>query len=328
MMRFETKVRALVAVLAVLLLAWGLGEFFAPERVSRRSETVTLLSGKTAEVARIDIAAGGSALRLEKSGGQWALADGADRLPVLTSRVDALLSSLAKAGRKRPVASKKEAWAGLGLDEGKVRSLTLSDAAGKPLLELHAGNYGTTGSELYARFGQGEASFTIDSTVSSWLSPDRSAWLDKRLWRTAVEAVAVQAVAVRADISLVAEGKDAAKPPLRAAWRFERSGQDWKGGQRLPDSVSVESMLRALLNLEAVDLAARAPADAFAKVAATVTLELGSGKSRLLEVGQPAGSGRFWARASEDGKLLPLVFQLSSYSLGTFLKDESAFVKK
>jgi len=326
MMRFESKVKYLSIALVMLLLAWAAGEFFAPERVATRSEMVSLLSAKPAEVASVDLSAAGKELHLARTGGQWTLVDGADRLPVQSSRVDALVAALAKAGRKRPIATGKEAWKNLGLDEAMAKEVKLSDAVGKPLLDLHAGNYGSTGSELYVRLGSSDASYTVDGSIASWLGADRGSWLDRRLFQSAADANSVQAFSIAADLVL----DPAAKPvkPLKASWRFERTGEGWKGSARTLDAVSIESALRGLLNLEAADLLARAPGDAFAHVGATVKVELGSGKERMVEVGSGAGNGRFWIRASEGGQASPLGFQVSSYSLGAFLKDEDGFVKK
>ncbi len=115
MMRFEDKVKYLSIALVVLLAAWGLGEFFAPERSAARSETGSYLVGKSSDAARVELSTKASQVVLVKEGGVWVLKDGSDSLPVLSSRVDSLLSALAKAGRKRPVAGGKEAWKNLGL---------------------------------------------------------------------------------------------------------------------------------------------------------------------------------------------------------------------
>ncbi|MEI6876902.1 MAG: DUF4340 domain-containing protein, partial [Spirochaetota bacterium] len=254
MMRFEDKVKYLSAVLVVLLLAWGLGEFFAPERSAARTETGSFLIGKGSDAARIELSAKSGQLTLVKEGSVWVLKDGQDSLPVLSSRVDSLLAALAKAGRKRPVAGGKEAWANLGLEDANSKALKVSDASGRVLADLRLGNGGPTGSEVYARFGGSDASYTIEGSLGSFLNPDRASWLDRRLFHSSADANAVQSFAIKADLAL-----DAAKP-LRFSWKFERAGQDWKGASRALDGVAIESALRAALNLEAVDLSAKSVA--------------------------------------------------------------------
>ena len=328
MMRYQDKVKYLSIALVVLLVAFGLGEFFAPERVSSRQEAFTALPSKSGEVAKVELLGpgAGASLTFTRGGGQWALEDASARLPVQSNRIEAMLTALSAAGKRRPVAGNKDSWKSLGLDDAQAKVLKLTDGTGKLLLELRVGSHGPSGSEVYARFGTAEASFMIDAAVASYLGTDRASWLDRRLFGNAPEAAAYQAFAVRADIIL--NPADKAAKPLNIAWRFERSGQLWKGGARELDAVTIESVLRAAGNLEATDLAAAAPAEAFAKVSATITLDLGSGKTRIIEIGAPAADGRFWARATEAGQPRPFGYQVSRYSLESILKSEESFAKK
>ncbi|HUX36494.1 MAG TPA: DUF4340 domain-containing protein [Rectinemataceae bacterium] len=345
MMRFEDKVKWLSGLLAVLLLTWGLGEFFSPERVASRAETASLLVAKPAEAADIVITGAPAkgvapAIHLVRNDGTWQLMDGINALPIRSGRVEALLSSLAKAGRRRPVAQAKEAWQSLGLDEAQATTLKISDAKGRVLLDLVSGNRGPTGSDIYVRLAGSDASYLVNADISSWLVADRGSWLDLRIWKKDLASDAVQAVSVNATIDLSAPspaggaargGSALPKPKALArpiAWKFERMADGWKGEQPPPDPVAVESMLRAALNLEGVDIAAQAPAGAFDKIGATITLTLGSGQNRVIEVGAPAGDGRWWVRASEGGQTLPLAYQLSSWALGSIVKDGASFVKK
>ena len=333
MMRYEDKVKWLSGALVVLLLAWGLGEFFSPERIAARAETGALLAGKADQAADIELTVGTSSLHLAKKAGTWALLDGSDTLPVQASRIDAFLSALAKAGHRRPIASAKEAWTNLGLDEAQAKSLKISDARGKVLLDLKAGNRGPTGSGLYVRFAASDASWLVDSDISSWLVTDRGSWLDLRIWKNAVGSDSVQSALASADVDFGAQAAASAAAPKRVpakhiAWSFERAADGWKSGSQVPDTVAVESMLRAALNLEAVDLASRAPAGAFDKLAATLTLSLGTGKTRVIEVGGQAGDGRWWVRTDDNGQASALVYQVSSWSLGSIFKDAASFMKK
>ena len=343
MMRFEDKVKWLTGLLAALLVAWGLGVFFSPERVASRAETSSLLVAKPAEAADIVISsasagAPASIVHLVKNDGVWQLMDGINALPIRSGRVDALLSALAKAGRRRPVAQAKEAWQSLGLDETQATTLKISDAKGRVLLDLASGNRGPTGSDIYIRLAGSNASYLVNAEIASWLVADRASWLDLRIWKKDLASDAVQAVSVKATADLSApavgssQGKTAQSRPKMLskpiAWKFERTADGWKGENETPDSVAVESMLRAALNLEGVDLAAQAPAGAFDTIGATITLTLGNGQDRVIEVGAPAGDGRFWVRASEAGSAIPLAYQVSSWSLGSIVKDKASFAKK
>ncbi len=334
-MRYEDKVKWLSGALLVLLLAWGLGEFFSPERVAARAETGALLAGKANAAADIAITVGASSLHLAKQGGQWQLMDGGDALPVQASRVDAFLSALAKAGHRRPMATAKDAWNNLGLDDAHAKSLKIADARGKVLLDLKAGNRGPTGAGLYVRFAASDASWLVDSDISSWLTADRGSWLDLRIWKTATGSDSVQSAVASANVDFAAQaaatpGGSAPKrlAPKHTAFSFERAADGWKSGNQVPDTVAVESMLRAALNLEAVDLASHAPVGAFDKINATLSLSLGTGKTRVIEVGGPAGDGRWWVRTSDNGQASALIYQVSSWSLGSIFKDAASFMKK
>ncbi len=335
MMRYEDKVKWLSGALVVLLLVWGLGEFFSPERVAARTETGTLLANKADAAADIMVSVGTSSLHLQKNGGLWQVMDGGDALPAQASRVDAFLSALAKSGHRRPVAKAADAWKNLGLDEAQAKSLKIADAKGRVLLDLKAGNRGPTGSGLYVRFASSNDSWLIDADISSWLVADRGSWLDLRVWRDQLGSDKVQSASATADVDFGAQaaapsGSAAAKkaPAHRVSWSFERVADGWKGGSPAPDAVTVESMLRAALNLEAVDLAAHAPAGAFDKIVATLTLSLGTGATRVVEVGAPASDGRYWVRTSDNGQASALSYQVSTWSLASIFKDAAAFGKK
>ena len=333
MMRFEDKVKWLAGALVLLLLAWGLGEYFSPERMLARSETSTFLAGKTAtEAADILVKVGANSVHLVKKGGTWLFMDGADTLPVRPTRVEDFLSALARSGRRRPVAKAADAWKSLGLDDAGAKSLKISDAEGKVLLDLDAGNRGPTGSGVYVRFAGSNTSYLADADISTWLVADRGSWLDLRVRNKALASDAVQAIAMNAtvDPSSQAPGSTAKgnkpKPPF--AWKFVRDADGWKGGKATPGTVAVDSTVRAALDLEAVDLAATAPAGAFDKIGATITLTEGNGKTRVIEMGAPAGNGRWWVRVSEDGQVEPLAFQVSAWTLGSIVKDEASFMQK
>lgn len=331
MMRFEDKVKWLSGALVVLLLVWGLGEFFSPERVAARDQTSTLLAGKADQASDILITSGSATAHLSKQGGVWKLMDGSSALPVQSSRVDALLSALASSARRMPVAKSKDSWKSLGLDDQRTKSLKVSDAAGKALLDLKAGDRGPTGSGLYVRLAGSDTSYLVQSDISSWLVADHGSWLDLRIWKDRLTSDAVQSVAATSDLDFASQaastGAKAKTAVPHVSWKFDRTKDGWEGAKGL-EEVTIESMIRAALNLEAVDLAAQAPAGAFDKIGAKMTLILGTGKTKVIEVGASAGDGRWWVRATDGGQLLPLSFQVSSWSLGALFKSEASFQKK
>jgi len=313
-MKYERKVIYLSSALAVLLLVWAAGLVFSPERVAARSESARLLAGKAADVASISLkgSPGGAAIELAKSGESWVLLDGAARLPAQAQRVSSFLSELSSVSRLHVVARSKDSWAGFQLDEAQAKRATLKDASGKVLGDIYVGGYGPTGSEVYLRREGTDLSYTADSGLASYLGYGRSTWLDLRILG-AIKEADVQSLATKCSIALDGKGKAA----LILDYSLRRDAKGWKAGAAEIDPEAAASLLRAIVGIQGEDYVAQAPASAFAKVDARVSLELGSGQSRVLEVGAEAGDGRFYARVAGES----LVFTLSSYSLRGVLKS-------
>jgi hypothetical protein len=320
MMRYERKVLSLSIALGVLLAAWALGSIFSPERSAARSESSALASGKTADVASIELTSPGAApIALSKSGGSWVLVEGSAKLPVQSSRVDNLLDALYKPSRLRAAARSKSAWSDFQLDEAKAKRIVAKDAAGKTLADVSVGGYGPTGSEVYLRRGGSELSYAADAAISAYAGYSRSAWLDLKVLGSAA-AADVQSVSVRSSIALDGKGKSA----LSLDWSARREGQLWKLGSAEADAQAIESLIRSALAVQGEDIASSPPAGAFSPVAARVELSLSSGVSKVLEIGAPAEGSRFYLRATGN----PLVYLVSDYSLRAMLKSPAELAKK
>jgi hypothetical protein len=314
-MRYEKKLVVLSSTLALLLLVWAAGMIFSPERVAARSEAARLLAGKASDVASISLkgaAAGVPAIELVKSGAVWTLADGAARFPVQAQRVSGFLDSLASVSRLRLVARSKSSWQGYELDEAQAKRATFKDASGKVLADLYVGGYGPTGSEVYLRREGSDLSYSADSGIASYLGYGRSTWLDLRVLGSLKEAD-VQSFSVKSAIALDGKGK----PATSLDYVLTRDAKGWKSGAASIDPDSAASLLRSILGLQGEDFIASPPAEAFAKVDARISLELGTGASMAVEVGSAAPDSRFYARVAGQG----LVFTLSSYNLKNVLRS-------
>jgi hypothetical protein len=331
-MRYEKKVAILAGSLAALLLAWGLGLVFSPGNSSSRSEAAKLLSAKAAEVASVSLASSPNAsIELAKSSSSWELVDSGVKLPAQGSRVSSFLDEVAAVSRLSPIARSKESWAGLGLDEVAAKHAVFKDAKGKVLADFYVGSYGPTGSEVFVRRAGSDESYSVQSTLSSYLESARSNWLDLQVM-AGLKDTDVQSFSVKSDILLDAKGKARTK----LDYEIKRDGKGWKlGGSGSAASLEPEevaSLLRSLSTLQGEDYIAQPPADAFASLSARVALELGSGKSKVLEVGTlekaatgaAGGEGRFYARIAGGGP----TFLLSAYSLRSDLKSLSELEAK
>jgi hypothetical protein len=318
-MRYEKKVLVLSSVLAALLLIWGAGLLFSPERVAARSESAHLLAGKPADVASISLKSpGGTALDFQKSGADWVLVDGAAKLPAQAKRLSSFVDDIAAIARLRVVARSKDSWSGFQLDEAQAKHAILKDASGKTMADLYFGGYGPTGSESYIRKASSDLSYMADTGIASYFGSDRSSWLDLKVLGE-LKAEDIQSLSVKSSIAL-----EKGKPALSLDYSLRREGKLWKSGAAQIDAEAVSSLLRSVANLRGEDYVAAPPPESFAKIDARLGLELGSGSSRVIEVGAPAGADRFYARVAGGS----LVFAVSSYSLKSVLKSLAELAAK
>jgi hypothetical protein len=312
-MRYEKKVVVLSSVLAALLLAWGAGIVFSPERMAARSESARLLAGKASDVASISLkGSGGAAIELSKSGSAWSLVDGTTKFPVQAARVSSFIDELASVARLRVVARSKDSWTGFQLGDAQAKRATLKDASGKVLADIYVGGYGPTGSEVYLRRALSDVSYSAETGIASYLDYGRSTWLDLRAFGDLKEAD-VQSFSVKSSIALEGKGKNA----LDLDYSLRRDAQGWKAGAAQVDAEAASALLRSIVGLQGEDYVSAPPSDAFAKVAARINLDLGTGSAVAIELGSAFGADRFYARVS--GK--SLVFLVSSYNLRGCLKS-------
>lgn len=313
-MTYRNKVLALSSVLAALLLALLAGELFSPDRRLARAEAGRLLSGEPGDVASLELATPEGLVRLERREGAWLLSEEGGSLPASGSRVESFLGELASVHRLELRASGRASWPELGLEEGKGSRVAAKDGGGKPLADFVTGSYGPTGKELFVRLGEAERSYSARaSSLGSYLAAGRRGWLDLRVFSAPLRPEEVQTIAMKADIAL--DGQDA--PSRRFEWRATRSEGGWKSGSEALDLLSLESLLRGLVNLEAEDARASAPAGAFDRIALRAELILGTGASRVYEVGAEAGEARFFLR-QKDGSI---AYEVSAYALKNLAKS-------
>ena len=316
MMSYERKVAWLGGSLALLLAIWGAGLLFSPERRTARAESRSLLAAKAEEAASISI--GG--LGLSKEAGSWFLAEGSGKLPVQESRVRSFLEAAAAVKRLRPQAKTKAAWESFELDEARAAAVLVKDAKGKVLADFALGGYATAGGEVYLRLAGSEASYSAPSAIASYVRGDRSSWLELRVLPGPLPEADVESLSLRASLALDGPGK----PGLALEYALKRSEQGWSGLAGQVDAVAVSSLLRSILNLEAEDILLSPPASAFSPVAARIELSLGNGGTRVLEVGAPAGEGRFYLRLAGG----PYVYAVSAYGLRNALKRPADLLVK
>ena len=249
---------------------------------------------------------------LIKSGAAWTMTDSSTQLPAQSSRVTAssTISPPSRGCARSP--APRTPGPGFQLDDAQAKRATLKDASGKVLADIYVGSYGPTGSRgLPQAHGLGQLLYGR-RLIASYFDYGRPTWLDLEVLG-GIKETEVQSFSVKAAIALDGKGK----PALALDYGVSRDGKGWKSGAAQLDADSVDSYLRAILGLQGEDYVAAPPAEAFAKIDAKLTLELGSGVSKVLQIGASAGNDRFYGRIGDQG----LAFTISNYSLKAALKS-------
>jgi hypothetical protein len=286
MMRYEKKVALLGGSLACLLVLWGAGMLFSPERRAARSQSETLIAGKLEDVAAIEL--GSPRIRLAKESGAWFLVEGGVKLPVQGPRVGSFLEAVAAVKRLKPAAKSKDAWKNLELDEGRAKPVLIRDGRGVTVGDFALGGYGPTGGEVYLRIAGSDAAYAAEGSFAHYVTATRNSWLDLRVIPGPVPETDVESISAKASVELDGAGK----APLSLNYSIRRSGEGWEGIAGAIDPSAVSTMLRSLLAIEGEDVLASPPASAFTPVAARIELSLGNGGSRVLEVGPTSTRSR------------------------------------
>jgi len=320
-MTYKNKVIALSSTLAGLLLIYAGGLLFSPDRLRDRAESGKLLAGKSADAALVSISSGpGSPMSFKKDSGAWTLEEDGASLPVQSSRVEALLSSLAEVKSLSLRSSSRSSWNDFGLDETRGKRVVVKNAAGKSLADFYAGSYGPTGSQIYVRLAGKDAVYAVSGDFGSYIEGGRASWLSRALFKDGPKPEDVQSVDYGSSLDLSGAIKAKAKA---VAWSAVRNGGNWtvKAGSGASNGAAVtgetvDAVLRSALSLEGDDMKAVVPPEAFAKTQASIAMHLGSGKTVSFEVGGAAADGLFYARCSSS----PYVYEVSRYSLANVLR--------
>jgi hypothetical protein len=321
-MTYKNKVITLSSTLACLLLVYAAGLLFSPDRLRDRAESGKLLAGKSADAALVSIGSGSSGpVDFKKVSGAWTLEEDGASLPVQSSRVEALLSSLAEVKSLSLRSSSKSSWNDFGLDETRGKRVVVKNTAGKSLADFYAGSYGPTGSQIYVRLAGKDAVYAVSGDFGSYIEGGRASWLSRALFKDGPKPEDVQSVDYGSSLDL----SGAVKAKVKAvAWSAVRNGGTWTvraaaGGASNGAAVTgetVDAVLRSALSLEGDDMKAVVQPEAFVKTQASIVMHLGSGKAVSFEVGGAAADGLFYARCSSS----PYVYEVSRYSLANVLR--------
>lgn len=301
-----STILVLAAILFASMLSDGSSVFRGPARFS-------WLSAEAAErAARIELRTPSLAVVLVRSADRWYLERGGIRYPAKQSRVADLLAALVLRASYLRRDGSREAYERLSLLESSASRITVyGDPAAPPLLALLIGAADASGLELHLR-RQGEAAvYSGRDGFSPFLSGADASWLDLRLFpREGAEALrpeSVQRVLVRAE-----DGSYTLARTGAAAWLLDGSAR--------ASSRNADALLRALADLEGEEILDPEAAAAFQE-SASVVLELGDGRNRIVALGPEDQTGR---RAARVGGVSP-TFLLAPWAVERLLRPRAYF---
>jgi len=166
--------------IAALLLLAGVALWLASRPESAPQQMPEMVRFDVDAVASIALVAGeGEKVMLSRSDGRWLLAEGE---PADEDAVSHLLNDLATMRVVRVVTRSFEHHERLQMDVRQASRVTLSDAGGKPLLELFIGKQGTDLISTYLRLADAPEVLAVDKALlwqvkrsyQGWQAPTES----------------------------------------------------------------------------------------------------------------------------------------------------------
>ena len=324
-MIYKKKLMLLSSLVVILALVYTLTLIFDPQR--QQSKAFAWLDPKNLSlVDGIEINAQSNKIILNRKNNIWVFGAAQEEYPVKQTRVEDLLQALSRKGVYPLRAASGEAREKLGLVEGSASRIIVKGGKGLPLLDILIGKADALGSELYlGRSGEKEV-YSGEDRFTLYTDANPKSWYELRLFpppegrsgnvsgpRTEGSSIDVTSVQ-QADIVLPASG---ALP-----YAFRRNGGAWimPGNESAAlDNSKVDAWLRSVLESEGVDFSKEAPAG----IEGSITLMLGDGKSRVIQVGPKDEEKRRPVTVSGS----PLVYVLSEWTLNRLFREKDYFLK-
>lgn len=321
-MQYQRKVQILISLIVILSLTL-LGTFiFNPEaRLMRQATGVLVDSNKLKTITKIEIQQPQMPpLSFLKRTGQWyAVRDGKE-YPVKNDRIEDFLKPYGQPHLLPQQASSAQAHERLGLGPNAASRVTLwSDGTEKPVMDIWFGSMDATGKEIYFRFADSDTVQSVEDNFSSYIQSSPQSWYDLRLFPQT--------------------GNQGIKPELvqRISWSVESKGSfslsrsgpsSWNGsggkleGKEL-DSKKIDSFLQDLVSASGDDFTDPVSDDTVQRRKATITAELGDGRTKRLIILSDPEHQSHWATVSDT----PYTYRLSQWLYNKLVKESDYFIK-
>jgi hypothetical protein len=307
----KKRVAPLLVLIFILGLANMLVFLLSPERKSQRSSVYTWLDERYLSYAdRIEIYGLYENIVLTRKNNIWVMGAPSDTsppgnspsdYPVKQYRVEELLDSLTRK-RNYPVRSSAVDPEILGLGTGASR-ITVRGGAGLPLLDLLIGSIDVSGKEVYLRKAGNKEIRSGPDLFTIYTNSTPQVWYDLRLFPELTPDM-VQ----RVHLSLL-PGEDQITIARRNnGWIIENTNMPLPNGESWVRSI-IEAQAENFTNIQSTE------------TYANITLELGTGAVKVLNIGSPLADNSRIAIVSGSAHS----YSLSEWTVNRLWRDSSFF---
>jgi hypothetical protein len=321
-MTYKRKLLILSSLTAALALIYVLTLVFDPDRRGSRSDRYSWLDPRLRDsVDGIDIRGGGDSpegVSLLRRNGIWLVLRGGREYPAQEGRIDDFLDELSRRDSYPRRSASPSSHGRFGLGERAPR-ITVRGGAGRPLLELLAGNSDAGGEHIFLRKAGSNEVRSGRDRISSYLGGDAKSWFNLRLFpesgNDGLTTEFVQRLTVRppaegftarppAGEEETGEGTGGEGPPPEPV-EISRVQHSWRisaGARSLePEDIEktrVDSYITGILNTTGEDFVSFDDFPDFSDFpghfpeSASLSLELADGRVLILRLGPAEASGQ------------------------------------
>ncbi|MDR0497702.1 MAG: DUF4340 domain-containing protein [Treponema sp.] len=309
-MTYKRKVIVLSALVAILAVILVLSLALNPEY--RRKDIFAWLDPSLIVMADgIEIIGKDGVVSLSRNNNVWFFNTGSEEYPVKQSKVDDFFSLLTKKTLYPVRAVSSEARERLGITEEKAQRIYIRGGVGFPLLDLLVGGEDILGREVYLRRNGWNQIYSGEDQFTFFTAGKPNSWYDLRLF---------------ADISIDADQQAEVVIPDSSgpAYLIRRGGGGWvlQGINTALEATRVEAWLRSVIEAQGDDFA-RTLDSAATAVEGSITLSLGDGTSRAVQVGPADGQNNRRASVSDSS----LSYILPEWTVNRLFRERSYFVR-
>jgi hypothetical protein len=330
-MVYKRKLIILSSLTAVLALAYAAALVFDPERSGRRSDAYSWLDSRLLDsVDGIVIQGRGDSaegINLFRRNGIWAALREGREYPAREGRINDFLDELSRRDSYPRRSASPSTHERFGLDAAQAVQITIQGGAGRPLLELLAGN--SDGGNIFLRKVQDNEVRSGRDRLSYYLGGGVESWFNLRLFpeseNDGITAEFVQRLTVRPPAG-EADGEAPAEETAVPAGPVEisRAQNGWRitggGGSLEPGDVEktrVDSYITGILNTAGEDFVSfDIPPES-----ASLSLELADGRVLILRLGPADASGQRPAAVSGS----PYVYTLAEWAVERLFRAPEYF---